>query len=204
MSEQKRLTIMGAIFGVLILANLYNYVIVDDFDNTGFFGGSPSIGNYSPKVRNALDALKGAPELNFRFERNGETPDFEALRNPFIFGVDQRVQQERQAEMARLEAIREEMAQQAQQAAQQMQVQQVEADPESEALRDFGGKVLGIMEDKNEAQRVAVIRLDQEILIIGPGTDVGDGFKCIAIDYGQVTLERKQDGQRFDISLETE
>lgn len=204
MSEKKRLSIMAAVFAVLIFANFYSYVIQDDFDNSGFFGGAPSVGDYGPKIQHALKALKDAPELNFRFEREEATPDFEALRNPFIFGVDQRLQQQRQAEMERLEAIREEMANQAAQQADQIQTQIVEADPEAEALKDFGGKIIGIMEDKNGGERVAVMRVNDEIVIVGPGMDVGNGFHCLAITYGEVTLERKQDGQRFDISLETE
>jgi hypothetical protein len=202
-SEQRRITIMAGIFVLLIFANFYNYVIQDDFDNAGFFGGPASIGDYNPRVQGALNALKEAPELNFRFEREEEDPDFEALRNPFIFGVDQQLERERQAEMERLAAIREQMAEQAQQV-EPMQAQVIEMTPEEKALKEFGGKILGIMEDKETASRVAVVRIDEEILIIGPDMDVGSDFKCVSINYGKVTLERKQDGQRFELSLESE
>jgi len=145
-----------------------------------------------PKTSTKLKAIANAPVLDFRRDTQLEEIPADLQRNPFIYGVDRRLEQRQQEEF---EAIRQRM--------EAIDVEQEQLEPEPEpASPSFDGHVLGLMEDQETGLIRVAILYQEEIFILHPGDLLADRYQVTHIDYELVRIHPIGSEQAIDIYFE--
>ena len=197
MSDQKRKLLLLVLMGLLLAANLYRWFGDDGFDSVGFdFGDTDT--TLSARHKLMVEDLARLPALSFTQRKAGQELDVSELRNPFIFGLDRRLQEQRQREMEALRLARED-------AVRNMQIQQAAADAEAAVAPRFDGRLVGVMTDSENGGSMISVALNDEIHILREGTVLANKFRLerigareirfVTLDGGEPVTIRREDGQ---------
>lgn len=193
MSDKKRTGLLLGLLVVIALANIVVRMGDDDFDG-GMWNADGIDTDIPNKLQQTVAQLADAPKLTFREEKQPLADRDENARNPFIFGIDKRLEQQRQSEMAALAEQR--------QAMEAMEQATVAAQPSEPPQAEFPGRILGVMESRRDGRTLSVV-IDQEVKIFRTGDTINGAFRLESIGYQTVRLIRLEDGSVLDLNLET-
>ena len=193
MNDKKRILIMSALLGLLVVANLYVRLSEDSFDSSLFSLGDGDLdGDISARQQRALDLLADMPRLSFRTPKKVAPPDGEQQRNPFIFGVDQRLEEEQQARMEALAQARE---------AALIQADAVPAQTVPQAAR-FEGELIGVMHNRESGERLISVFHDNDLFILRTGETLADRYRLLEIGTTHIRFLHLPDQREIKIDLE--
>ncbi|CAM2007741.1 hypothetical protein [Acanthopleuribacter pedis] len=202
MNEQKRVKVMLAVVGILVLGNLYVH-FGGGASEIGVFSGGPSLVNAADRSRaeKSMEIIKRLPELNFAPKEAGVGEGEDAERNPFLFGgPDPRVVAEHQRRQAELEEARVAAVVEAQ--------AQAAAEEETEAAAPpkptFPGKVLGVLASHDDGLIQFAVQLNEELLVVGLGETFDQQYQLMDFQYPTVQLVFTRQNERIEINLESE
>lgn len=200
MNEKKRVQVMLALVGVLILGNLYVH-FGDGASDIGVFRRESDQINAADRSRadKAIELIKRLPELSFAPKETTVKDSDEAARNPFLFGgPDPAVVAEHQRRQEALEEARAAAVEAA-------QVQTaVEAAPAEPAKPTFPGKVLGVLASHEDGLIQFAVQLNEELLVVGLGETFDQKYQLMDFDYPTVQLVFTRQNERIEINLESE
>ena len=199
MSEKKRTLLLLAVLGLLFIANVVTRLGDEGFDATAFFNQNMD-GSLSPRQERLLAELEKTPQLTFRNQADRAPIDATKGRNPFIFGVDRRQEEQRRQQMEQLKQAREEAVREAQQKA----VEVVEPEP---AVR-FSGRYIGMMSpsfrptDGAKPNIMVSIFYEDQIHIMREGDELA-GFQLLSIEPERLQLRHRPSGEQLEVAIET-
>jgi hypothetical protein len=196
MSEKKRMWVMLIAVGILIVANLFVYLPGDRFDASALFGEDTDLA-YSARLERVIADMERLPRLDFTPSARSEAIDTVNQRNPFIFGVDRRLQEQRRQRMEELQKQRQMME------ARAIAAQQEAAQPEEDQIT-FGGRLIGIMRDSSGNDGMVSIAYNGQIYILKVGEMLPEGFKLVALNSERVLFIHVDSGERFNIDIDKE
>ncbi len=201
MSERKRMGIMIGMLVVLVAANVIFRMGGDGLSANLFSDETDLSDAYSTRAQRNMNVLDSLGDLTFvDGTRSVDEPGRDS-RNPFIFGVDRRREQEAAARMAALQKLREEAASRAREEAAQQAAAPKES-PEPAAVR-FPGEVLGTMTDVDTGETRASIVIANEHYTAVAGMDLPGGFRVLSISESAVRLLYTKDNREVTIALQT-
>jgi len=188
-----------AALAVLIVANLAMQ----------FSGGGPGVaalfddgedvgGDFPPDLRRKAAALQGAPRLSFSEGPGRVQSEAEVDRNPFLFGVDRRKEQEQQRRREEMARIRQQMEE-----ARAATAVEAEAESAEPAPPRFEGEVIGLMR-RSGGDAMISVRYENEVLVLRPGDTLDGRFKLLAIEGDVARFLALDVDREFQVNLELE
>ena len=193
MSEKRRITLMLILVGILISANLVNW-LSQDGDSGLFFAGLDSP-EWSPALARRMSDIEATTELNFRTRKGDSEDESGEGRNPFIFGIDRQKERAQQERMAELAAARERMM--AETRARQVAESEAAEPPQAR----FDGRIIGIMEDLGAQRTMLAIMLADEYHVVGPGDDLAQRYKLLSVTDEQAVFLSLAESQEIEVAL---
>lgn len=197
MTEGKRMGLMLGLLAVLIVANLGVRLGGDSFSPVSLFSDEGDL-DVSPRAGRNMDTLESLPRLHFAAGKEQVADSDEQKRNPFIFGVDKRREQEAAERQARMDQMRREMEEQRLVA----QAQQAEAAAAEPTVR-FNGEVLGLLQDAQGGGMRASILTADDYFIVGPGQTLPGDFTVHTISEKAVVLHHPNSDEPITITLDS-
>lgn len=197
MNEKKRIAVMVVALVILIAVNLYFRWSKGDAEGSAFWsertGEIPSV---PARLQKTLALLQRIPSLSFQAKNDltpsaSRTPD---QRNPFIFGVNRRLEAERRERMVALEQARTELENTRQEA------QQAIGEP---APPVFEGEILGVLESRVNGEKTVSLLLDGEIIVLNLGDTLKHRLRLVALDYRRIIFQRLEDGEKIEVKLDS-
>lgn len=198
MNQERKRAVIGISLIVLLAAANF-WIRRDDGSGAGsIFSNYDLDWQVSPQQKRNLDLIEQTPELHFtdlgNMPEQGEVPS----RNPFIYGVDRRKEEEQQARLEAMARMRADL-----EAKQAQQKEEQETPKETEPEIRFNGQVIGLMEDQEAGILKLAVRMDDEIYIIRQGDVLSDAWRLEQVSYEAARFEHLERRKTVEISLES-
>lgn len=193
MNERKRLNIMIGLVVLLGLANVISRMGSGDGDSTFWSGVDDLSESYSPRLVKKMQDIEELPALSFISASEDETVA-EVTRNPFVFGVDRRKEEEQRQRMEEIKAARqEELANRALQ-------EPAPVVPVVEEVR-FDGKIIGLLQDMSNGTVKLSVMIEDEVHVISKNETLLERYQLIDIKEDQAHFLNLADKKELKVPL---